>query len=110
MLLSTEQLEYSRLLVTELVTNSVLHAKSGPRDDIRVWTAVRESALYVEVSDLGPGFERPAFEGLRAGAATAKLSARERPGRGLYLLERLTDRWGVIVDGITQVWFEIQHG
>lgn len=108
--LSQEQLEYARLLVTELVTNSVLHASLGPHDDIRLWVGVSADGLRVEVSDLGIGFEKPSFNGL-SGESSLSLPATENEhGRGLYLLERLSDRWGVFLDGITSVWFEIDHG
>lgn len=108
--LSAEQLEYARLLVTELVTNSVLHASLAPPDDIRLWVAVSEAQLRVEVSDLGTGFEKPSSNGL-TGESSLSLPAPENGhGRGLYLLERLSDRWGVCLDGITSVWFEIDHG
>ena len=86
-----------KLLVSELVTNSVQHA--GPRSD--PWVGVRLSVLTktvrVEVTDSGPGF-RPRISTV----------PRDRDsGRGLYLVGAISDRWGVDRKGITRVWFEI---
>jgi hypothetical protein len=33
----------------------------------------------------------------------------ERAGFGLFLVERLADRWGVARDGRTRVWFELSQ-
>lgn len=108
--LSTEQLEYARLLVTELVTNSVLHASLGPEDDIRLWVGVSADGLRVEVSDLGDGFEKPSLNGVSGESSSPPPAIDGDHGRGLYLLERLSDRWGVCLEGATRVWFEIDHG
>ncbi len=86
-----------RLLVTELVTNSVRHAQLGPGDSIRLRVAAEAGVLRVEVGDPGIGFERgtprPALDG--------------SGGFGLYIAERLADRWGVDRDGErTRVWLE----
>jgi anti-sigma regulatory factor (Ser/Thr protein kinase) len=86
-----------RLLVTELVTNSVRHAGLEGDEPIRLRVDCRPDAIRVEVVDKGPGFE-PA---VRADPEP------EPSGWGLYLVERLADRWGVDSDGNTVVWFEI---
>src|SRR5436305_10506661 len=48
-----------RLLVSELVTNSVQHAKVGPDESIRLRLAIADEAVRVEIEDDGPGFEPP---------------------------------------------------
>jgi anti-sigma regulatory factor (Ser/Thr protein kinase) len=88
-----------RLLVSELVTNSVRHSSIGERDIVRMTVAVTERTLRVEVMDPGPGFE-PA----------PRDADRTRPGGwGLYLVDQLSDRWGVVRDHFTRVWFELDR-
>lgn len=101
--LGAEQLEYARLLVTEVVTNCVLHAALRPEDEIRLWAAAFPGVVRVEVRDPGPGFEKPPSGGL----SSLRPGVGAEHGRGLYLLERLSDRWGVDFEGSTRVWFEI---
>jgi len=90
-----------RLLVSELVTNSVRHADIGPEGSIQLRVAVADEHVRVEVADDGPGFEPPDED------ATAEL-AREN-GWGLFFVTQLADRWGV-EDGAGRVWFEIARG
>ena len=83
----------STLLVSELVTNAILHARS-PIDLVvrKVRTAVR-----VEVYDEGSGLARPLHPELDAAA-----------GRGLGLVEAVATRWGVDEAEVGKtVWFEI---
>lgn len=72
------------LVVTELVNNAVVHARSRPR--LRV--ANTESGLLVEVYDDGPGV--PVLTPLSDAPTTS--------GRGLALVEALSSSWGVTVD------------
>src|SRR3954468_23737436 len=48
-----------RLLVSELVTNSVQHAKVGPDHSIELRLAIDGAAVRVEIADHGPGFDPP---------------------------------------------------
>jgi anti-sigma regulatory factor (Ser/Thr protein kinase) len=87
--------ETMRLLVTELVTNSVRHARA---DTVLLKVLVGRSAVWTEVTDEGPGFD-PDQTGT---------PRQDRSGWGLFLVERLAHRWGVIhEDGATKVWFEL---
>ena len=86
-----------QLLVSELVTNSVRHSQSTEPIRLRAWTLA--GGLRLEVADGGFGFE--------AGGTPVPDSAES--GRGLLILDSLTDRWGVSRDGHTRVWFEISH-
>lgn len=84
-----------RLLVSEVVTNSVLH---GPAAEVvlQVWTS--DDLVRVAVIDQGAGFEpqdRP--------------TGGDRSGWGLMMVDRLADRWGVEVGSGTEVWFEMRR-
>src|SRR3954462_4406086 len=46
-----------RLLVSELVTNSVQHASVGAEESIRLHVDMGDESVRVEVMDSGPGFE-----------------------------------------------------
>jgi anti-sigma regulatory factor (Ser/Thr protein kinase) len=88
-----------RLLVSELVTNSVRHAGLKAGDRIRLLVHLREAVLRVEVDDPGTGFElRP-----------PKPDPARASGWGLYLVEELSDRWGMVPGrhGGTRIWFEL---
>jgi anti-sigma regulatory factor (Ser/Thr protein kinase) len=88
-----------RLLVSELVTNSVRHSKVHPEDTVALDVAVDDDSIRVEVADRGDGFE-PAP---RDPTDNGKVG-----GWGLYLVDRIADRWGVACNGLTRVWFEIE--
>ncbi|MDX6376441.1 MAG: serine/threonine-protein kinase RsbW [Gaiellaceae bacterium] len=89
-----------RLLVSELVTNSVRHSGVSPPDSVGLDVAVESGTIRVEVRDGGGGFDpRP------------RDTHRTTPGGwGLYLVDRLADRWGVARNHFTRVWFEIDLG
>jgi anti-sigma regulatory factor (Ser/Thr protein kinase) len=90
-------METLRLLVTELVTNSVRH--TGARS-VELTVLVGRSSVRTEVTDAGPGFD-PAKTGSPAADHT---------GWGLFLVERLAERWGVDKNGgPTKVWFELRR-
>ncbi len=95
--ISDQTLEDARLLVSELVTNSLRHAELSSRDTIGVSADIAQGVLRIEVRDRGRGFVPE--------PRTADSS--EHSKWGLYLVERLADRWGVVSDGVTLVWFEI---
>ena len=81
------------LLVSEVVTNAVLHARSEVRVAIS-WNAHR---VRVEVCDHSPAQPVPRHFAPDAGT-----------GRGMLLIEELADAWGMspTSDG-KLVWFEV---
>jgi anti-sigma regulatory factor (Ser/Thr protein kinase) len=89
-----------RLLVSELVTNSVRHAQLGPEESIRLKVAFDERRVRVEVADGGPGFDPPVDEPTPDQAADS--------GWGLFFVKQLADDWGVDREG-GRVWFEIER-
>jgi anti-sigma regulatory factor (Ser/Thr protein kinase) len=91
-------METLRLLVTELVANAVRHAAA---EALTLRVVVGRSVVLTEVTDRGPGFD-PANTGTPRA---------DQSGWGLFLVERLADRWGVARDGgATRVWFELRRG
>jgi anti-sigma regulatory factor (Ser/Thr protein kinase) len=88
-----------RLLVSELVTNSVQHASVAAEDSIVLIVSINDETVRVTVRDDGPGFEPPASPPPEDADA----------GWGLFLVEQLADSWG-IGDGGKDVWFEIRRG
>jgi anti-sigma regulatory factor (Ser/Thr protein kinase) len=87
-----------RLLVSELVTNSVQHAQIAAEDSIVLAVSFTDATVRVEVRDDGPGFEPPASPPPDDADA----------GWGLFLVEQLADAWGVADEG-KGVWFEIER-
>lgn len=84
-----------RLLVSELVTNSVQHADQPPGAPLHLRAAAVNGVLRVEVADHGHGPVRRRAPSHLAG------------GFGLDLVERLATRWGVNHDDGTRVWIEL---
>jgi anti-sigma regulatory factor (Ser/Thr protein kinase) len=92
--------ERADLVVSELVTNSLKYADVGQSDRIELSVSVRPALLRIEVTDPGNGFEPVAL----------------RPGReddvggwGLWVVDQMTDRWGVDFSHSTHVWCEFDR-
>ncbi len=92
-------LEDAQLLLSELVTNSLRHAGLAPGDELEVVVRRPPPALRVMVIDPGVGFVPPAEPSLPPPS--------QATGRGLYIVSRIADRWGVSCGERTCVWFEI---
>lgn len=87
------------LVVSELVTNSVQHAATGPAQRLGVEVGVLGNVVLIAVSDCGSRF-------------VPRLTRRapEAPeGLGLMLVDRLARSWAVARDGAgaTRVWCEL---
>jgi anti-sigma regulatory factor (Ser/Thr protein kinase) len=92
-------METLRLLVTELVTNSVRHTDC---DALTLRVAVGRSAVITEVADDGPTFDLEALD------VEDALAHDPDCGWGLFLVQRLARDWGVKEeDGSKRVWFEL---
>jgi anti-sigma regulatory factor (Ser/Thr protein kinase) len=100
--------ENAELLVSELVTNSIRHAELAERDSIEIKLDASDEAVLVEVADCGQGFRGPhPGPSVRA----AQMAEPERTsGWGLFLVERIASRWGIVEAGETRVWFELRPG
>jgi anti-sigma regulatory factor (Ser/Thr protein kinase) len=95
-----DQLDDAVLLVSELVTNSVLHG--GPPIVLQV--ECDSEVLRVRVRDGSPALPLPREAGADA-----------EGGRGMTLVDLLTDTWGVepVVDDHgpgKAVWFQLRRG
>ena len=88
-------LETTQLRVTEVVTNSVRHAGA---DAVELAVSVDPKRVRVEVSNPGAPFKPRSREE----------AEESNPGWGLFLVDELSDAWGVQGDsGRQRVWFEL---
>jgi anti-sigma regulatory factor (Ser/Thr protein kinase) len=88
-----EVAEVAVLLVSELVSNAVLHAGT----EIELVVRILPDRLTVEVHDKGAGR-----------AVRRRYSSLSGTGRGLMLVEELARDWGTVVTEAGKfVWFEL---
>lgn len=90
--LGAEELDRARLLVSELVTNAVVHGRGA----ITLRVGLDESRVLIEVIDEGSGFE----------PAIRQRDLIQPGGWGLRIVDAEANRWGVH-DETTHVWCEI---
>jgi anti-sigma regulatory factor (Ser/Thr protein kinase) len=83
------------LLTTELVTNAIEHAPGG--NEVGLEIDIRSESVRVSIIDAGPGFDLAAIE-----------RPREMGGWGLFIVDQVSDRWGIDGDP-SRVWFEIDR-
>lgn len=89
--------ETLKLVVSEVVTNSIRHGHSGTDGCVELTVVCEDQRMRLEITDDGPGFEGEATPGKP-----------DVPGGwGLYLVDSLADRWGVEAAGGTRVWLEM---
>jgi|GEM_PF-1715489 len=85
------------LLVSELVSNAVIHSEAPAASGIVLCARLlSEGAVRVEVIDQGGGF-----------TAVPRDPNRAIGGYGLFLVDQQATRWGVDRQGGTRVWFEL---
>ncbi len=87
-----------RLLLSELFTNAVKYGSRREESRIRLSVAVTDTHVRGEVGDRGRGF---------AEGETTMPGGDAESGRGLAFLDALANRWGIVRDGETCVWFEL---
>ncbi|WP_405147003.1 ATP-binding protein [Sphaerisporangium sp. NBC_01403] len=86
------------LLVSELVTNSVTHSDSRGGGQVTLAVSECDGTVHVEVIDSGSDSEpRVCDESYGEG------------GRGLFLVDAISERWGIYRDGAGRVvWFAVR--
>jgi anti-sigma regulatory factor (Ser/Thr protein kinase) len=94
--LSEPASEVAVLLVSELVTNAVVHPDHRDNDSIGLRISSGNSRVRVEVADSGGGFD-----------PTAPRKDKAAAGCGLRIVDRGAVRWGTSRDDRFRVWFEI---
>ena len=82
------------LLVSEVVTNAVLHARS----QIKLGVGWNGDAVRVEVADHSPLVATP-----------RRFSEMATTGRGMQMVDQVADVWGLqpVADGKV-IWFEVK--
>ncbi|MEU4653924.1 ATP-binding protein [Streptomyces sp. NPDC023723] len=89
------------LLVSEVVTNAVIHGTTGRGSQVQVTYCLLDDRLRVDVRDAAP--DRPRV--LRATSVSGEI---REFGRGLMVVASLAHRWGVTTRVIGKsVWFEV---
>jgi anti-sigma regulatory factor (Ser/Thr protein kinase) len=99
--LPTALKDQAELLVSEMVTNSILHSGLRPEDEIRICATWSGTRLRVDVRDR----HRTPRPSPLAGSIRPEPGAES--GWGLYLVDRLASRWGIRSWGY---WFELEIG
>jgi len=93
----SEMAEDVLLLVSELVTNAVLHAGT----DVRVWASAEDGRVVVAVGDDEP----------HSGPREAHRGTLATSGRGIWLVDLLASTWGVeTFESSKVVWFDVVDG
>jgi anti-sigma regulatory factor (Ser/Thr protein kinase) len=95
--LEEDVIERSALVVTEVVTNSVTHAGLTRAQPIALSIQMLPGYLRTEVTDEGTAGFDPLVTLPHAG---------QNSGRGFWVVDQLTDRWGVDLTRSTRVWCE----
>ncbi len=94
--LSASTAQTLALLVSEVVTNAVLHSNAPLEEPVILSTETSEETVRVTVTDAGAGF-----------TPRQRDPASINDGYGLFLLEKAATRWGVETGEGTSVWFEL---
>jgi anti-sigma regulatory factor (Ser/Thr protein kinase) len=88
------------LLVSEVVTNSVVHSGSSGGGKVAMTVVVGSEVVLVEVRDVGSGTSVP----------HVRNDPEAESGRGMFLVDLLAARWGIQDDlsrGFRTLWFEV---
>jgi anti-sigma regulatory factor (Ser/Thr protein kinase) len=93
-----DQLEHAKILLSELVTNGVRHGADPQSGWVRLVVRRRREFVRIEVTDSGEGGGVPLM---------ADVDPSRTSGWGLFLVDKLAQRWGVSGGGTTTVWCEI---
>ena len=82
-------------VTSELVSNVIQHTEGGGM--LRAWDPTPNVPLRLEVTDRGAGLPEP----------TPHAKPTEMGGQGLWIVDRMADAWGVVLEpGTKMVWAE----
>lgn len=97
-----EELSDIKTAISEVVTNSIIHAYDSDDEIIKIHCMIKENMIIIEVSDTGHGIEN--VEEARKPLFTSKAEL-ERSGMGFTIMENFMDEVKVesIVDIGTKV-------
>ena len=96
------------LMVSEAVSNAVLHGRPMADGRIGLKFENHEGGLRGVVTDGGSGSSASGGGSWSAAGAERASGAGARLHHyGLSIIDTLSSRWGVTVDGVTDVWFEV---
>jgi anti-sigma regulatory factor (Ser/Thr protein kinase) len=84
------------LLVSEVVSNAVLHSRGPEHAPITLTAAVTPDVVRITVTDAGGGF-----------VPRQRDPTSIHDGYGLFLVDKSASRWGVETAPPTSVWFEL---
>lgn len=82
--MNEDQADTAELLLSELVTNAVRHARAPQGRDIGIRIARYDEVLRVEVADAGPAVK----------LTPLVVAEWDERGRGLAIVAALAERWG----------------
>jgi serine/threonine-protein kinase RsbW len=94
------------LMVSEAVSNAVLHARPMADGWIGLSLENHDGTLRGVVTD-GGSWSSASGGGSWSAAEAERAAGARLHHYGLSIIDTLSSRWGVIVDGVTNVWFEV---
>lgn len=95
--LDPDKVDDLELLVSELVTNSVRHGELPPGSMIHIRSYIHDKRVRVEIRDSSSP----------KNLAPLPLNGPREHGYGLFMVEQVSNRWGISLNGHTQFWFEL---
>ncbi len=98
MALSPPAMDTVRLIVSELVANSVIHSGMKAGEPIALRVKLSRSMVRIEVTDRGS--DQPSI-----GLDETDHLPEENPG--MFLVAQIADRWGVEMDERRTMWAEV---
>jgi anti-sigma regulatory factor (Ser/Thr protein kinase) len=100
--LPVDMLADARLLVTELLSNSIRHSGLRSDEHIRITAGWSGRTLLVTVHDRSRSSPPSPLAG------SIRPSPGAESGWGLYLVDRIASRWGTILSEGGGYWFELE--
>jgi anti-sigma regulatory factor (Ser/Thr protein kinase) len=100
--LPVDMLADARLLVTELLSNSIRHSGLRSDEHIRITAGWSGRTLLVTVHDRSRSSPPSPLAG------SIRPSPGAESGWGLYLVDRIASRWGTILSEGDGYWFELE--